>query len=213
MPEYLKKPSKLEKKKLGDLCFTDEFWELDILFKCTERWALEPKIRKGIDAMYMNMRALEEISILGSEADRYFKWLSSRLSNCERLISIIDLNSSIGSQILKIGLKTADALRRLEGLVVVKLGEDDKFKSVKNNIECNTFYVHALTLAITQKVPELVKEWMRSLENIIGSTKSITFALGDEPEDLIEDIGTRIAIEIEVEAEEEELDRSSEDND
>ena len=97
--------------------------------------------------------------------------------------------------------------------MVVKLGEDDKFKSVKNNIECNTFYVHALTLAITQKVPELVKEWMRSLENIIGSTKSITFALGDEPEDLIEDIGTRIAIEIEVEAEEEELDRSSEDND
>ena len=68
----VEKPEKLDRKNIGDLCFTEEFWELDRAFQCKERWSLDPDLRKAIDAMYHNLRAIEEIFILGSEAERYY---------------------------------------------------------------------------------------------------------------------------------------------
>ena len=138
MPPNRPKPSKLDKqKKLGELCFDDDFWELDTSFKCREKWALNAMIREAINAMYTNLRALEEIFLLASEAQRYYNWLFSKLDCCERLLLNIDVNSAIGNEVLKIGLKHADALIRLGGLAGVNLGGEEKFKSVQKNIKRN----------------------------------------------------------------------------
>lgn len=54
------------------------------------------------------------------------------------------------------------------------------------------------------------------LKTLIGSKKSLTFVLGDEPEDLIEDVTARIAVAIleeEEEEEEGEFDDMDEDSD
>ena len=67
-----------------------------------------------------------------------------------------------------------------------------------------------LTQVISKKASERVEEWRTALKPLVGSNKSVTFALGDEPEDLIEDVSARIAIQMEMEAEEENMD---EDND
>jgi hypothetical protein len=132
LPSNFTKPSKLDKKKkLGELCLDDDFWELDTAFKCKEKWALNPMIRKAINAMYTNLRAIEEIFLLGSEAERYYNWLASKLDRCERLLSKIDVNSAIGKEVLKVGLQHAAALVRLEGLAKVKLGGGEKFRSVE----------------------------------------------------------------------------------
>lgn len=140
LPTDVEKPSKLERQKISDLCFTDEFWELDLSFKCRERWALDLDVRKAIDAMYHNLRALEEIFILGSEAERCYDWLASRLDYCARLLSVININSAIGNEIFKIGRKAADAMARLGGLAVVNLGGDEKFKSVQEKLQCK--FIH-----------------------------------------------------------------------
>ena len=138
LPDGIKKPSKLDTQSLNDVCFSDEFWELDVSFKCNEKWALNPIIRKAIDAMYNNLRAHEEIFILGAEADRYYSWLSSRLDKCQDFLRIIDVKSAIGSQVLEIGLRAASALERLGGLSEVYLGEDEKFESVQETINCKS---------------------------------------------------------------------------
>jgi hypothetical protein len=114
--------------------FTDEFWELDRSFKCQERWSLDSDLRKAIDAMYHNLRAIEEIFILGSEAERYYNWLTSRLDSCEPLLGVIDVNSGIGNAIFLVGLKTADAMECLRGLAEVNLGDQEKFKSVQEKL-------------------------------------------------------------------------------
>jgi hypothetical protein len=56
---------------------------------------------------------------------------------------------------------------------------------------------------ICKKAPDRIKEWKKALETRVGSKESTTFVLGDEPEELIEDVAARIAAEIELEAEEE----------
>lgn len=134
LPAGVEKPQKLDRKDTGDLCFTEAFWELDRSFKCKERWSLDSDLRKAIDAMYHNLRAIEEIFILGSEAERYYNWLASRLDSCEPLLGVIDVNSAIGNSILLVGLKTADAMERLQGLAEVNLGDQEKFKSVQENL-------------------------------------------------------------------------------
>jgi hypothetical protein len=138
LPANVEKPIKLETTKLNDLCFSDEFWELDTSFKSRGKWVLDSRVRKAVDAMYHYERALEEISILGDEADRYYTWLASRLVRCESLLSVIDTDSLIGTEILKFGLKAADALGRLGGLVAVNLGDGDRFKSVQEKINCTS---------------------------------------------------------------------------
>ena len=72
-----------------------------------------------------------------------------------------------------------------------------------------------LTQVISKKAPERVEEWKKALKTLVGSKKSLTFVLGDEPEDLIEDVAARIAVAIleEEEEEEEELDDMDEDSD
>jgi hypothetical protein len=135
LDEGVEKPSKLDRKNIGDLCFTEEFWELDRAFRCKERWSLDPDLRKAIDAMYHNLRAIEEIFILGSEAERYYNWLASRLDNCEQLLRVINVDSAIGNNILNVGLKAADALERLVGLAGVNLGGGEKFKSVQEKLQ------------------------------------------------------------------------------
>lgn len=89
-PSHLQKLSKLEKKKLKDLCFTDEFWELETSFKSCEKWALDPWVRKAINAMYHHERALEEIVFLEGETKRYYTWLVSMVNRCESLLAIVE---------------------------------------------------------------------------------------------------------------------------
>jgi hypothetical protein len=132
----VKKPSKLDVKKVDQLCFSDEFWELEISFKCSEKWALSSKVRQAIDAMYHSKRAREEIFILCKEAERYFAWLTSRLDRCQRLLSVVDVKSSIGIQIVNVGERTACALSRLGGLAVIRLAEEETFKSFQESIRC-----------------------------------------------------------------------------
>jgi len=136
LPASVVKPKKLDRTKTGDLCFEWEFWDLDRAFKCKQRWAIDPDLRKAIDAMYHNLRAIEEIFILGSEAERYYDWLASRLDDCEQLLGVINVNSAIGNDILNIGLKAADALERLLNLAGVNLGSEEKFKSVQEKLQC-----------------------------------------------------------------------------
>ena len=68
---------------------------------------------------------------------------------------------------------------------------------------------------ISKKASERAEEWKKTLKTLVGSKKSLTFVLGDEPEDLIEDVAARIAVAIleEEEEEEEELDDMDEDSD
>ena len=47
------------------------------------------------------------------------------------------------------------------------------------------------------------------LKMLVGSKKSLTFVLGDEPEDLIEDVAARIAVAILEEEEEEEEEKGN----
>lgn len=54
---------------------------------------------------------------------------------------------------------------------------------------------------------------MKKLEGLAGSKKGMTsIRIGEEPEELIEDIATRIAIEIQMEAEEQALDDNTEED-
>jgi len=57
---------------------------------------------------------------------------------------------------------------------------------------------------LSNKAPERAQEWKKALEKTLGSEKSVTFELGDEPEDLIEDVVERITADLELVAEEEE---------
>jgi hypothetical protein len=95
---------------------------------------LDSDLRKAIDAMYHNLRAIEEIFILGSEAERHYNWLASRLDKCEPLLGVIGVNSAFGNAILLVGLKTADAMERLRGLAEVNLGDQERFKSVQEKL-------------------------------------------------------------------------------
>ena len=114
------------------MCKTEEveFWELDRSFQCRERWSLEPDVRKAINSMYHNLRAVEEIFILESEAERCYNWLTSKLDSCDRLLSVVNPNSAIGNEILHNGRKAANAMERLQDLAQVNLGSEEKFKSV-----------------------------------------------------------------------------------
>lgn len=62
---------------------------------------------------------------------------------------------------------------------------------------------------VSELGPKRAKEWRISLETLAGCIGTTTFVLGDEPEDLIEDITSKIAIEIEMENEEECVDADS----
>jgi hypothetical protein len=137
LPAGVPKPSKLDRTKGAKLCKPEdvEFWELDRSFMCRERWSLEKDVRTAINAMYHNLRALEEIFILGSETERYYNWLASRLDGCERLLSVLNVNTAIGNEVLHIGLKTANAMERLKDLARVNLGSEEKFKSVQEKLE------------------------------------------------------------------------------
>jgi hypothetical protein len=139
MPEHLEKPEKLDLKiKLANLDFTADFWDLDMAFEQKEKWALDINIRDAINAMCLNLRALEEISMLCDEAGRYSRWLVSRLDECERLLSVIDVNSAIGERILLVGRKTAAALKNLQKLESVSLGDVERFKLAQETLCCNS---------------------------------------------------------------------------
>jgi hypothetical protein len=97
----------------------------------------------------------------------------------------------------------------LGGLGGVKLGGEEKFQSVQGNIECITSVnAFSLTSVLSEKGPERAKEWRRKVETLVGC-KGVTFAIGDEPDPLIEEITSRIAVEVEMEVEEEIMDGNS----
>lgn len=134
------KPAKLDEKiALKDLGFDHTFWELDTAFESKEKWALDLKVREAIDEMHLNLRAIEEIFILSDEAIRYHRWLTARLDGCQRLFSVLDINSAIGEQILLKGRKSVAALKKLERLESVNLGDEEKFQSVRETFLCNSF--------------------------------------------------------------------------
>jgi len=139
LPAGVQKPSKLDRTKGVELCAPEEvdFWELDLSFRHRERWSVEPDVRKAINAMYHNLRALEEIVSLSSQAEIYYNWLASKLDYCERLLSssVLEVNSAIGSEILHVGRKAANALERLKALSRVNLGSGKKFKSVQEKLK------------------------------------------------------------------------------
>jgi hypothetical protein len=56
-----------------------------------------------------------------------------------------------------------------------------------------------LTKIISRKALERAEEWKKALKTLVGSKRSMTFVLGDEPEDLIEDMSVEIALAIELE--------------
>jgi hypothetical protein len=60
--------------------------------------------------------------------------------------------------------------------------------------------------------PQRTEEWKRALEKGFGSKRRMTFVLGDEPEDLIEDVAARIITDFELEAEEDEGNTNEESN-
>jgi hypothetical protein len=128
------RPNELNKKLINELLVTDAFWELE-LFQSKEKWAVDPLVRKAIMAMYLNLRAMEEIEILASEVQCYMTWLIARLDAVEFGLSMIQLDSLVGQNILQIGLKTADALRTLRGLETVKLTSDEKFQKVNHELK------------------------------------------------------------------------------
>jgi len=105
--------------------------------------------------MFDNLRAREEISILGSEAERYYKWISDRLDNCERALGIIGVDSAIEKEILEIGSKTVSALVRLEGIGKVRLNDDGKFKPVQETINCKS---HVDTIVDSSNKSESTKK-------------------------------------------------------
>ena len=65
---------------------------------------------------------------------------------------------------------------------------------------------------IGNEAPEKAKEWRKALRARVDSKMNVTFALRNEPEDLIEDVSARIAIETEMEAEDEAMDDMDEDS-
>ena len=87
--------------------------------------------------MYHNLRALEEIVSLSSQAEIYYNWLASKLDHCERLLSssVLDVNSAIGREILHVGRKAANAMERLKDLSSVDLGKGEKFKSIQEKLK------------------------------------------------------------------------------
>lgn len=119
------------------MCKAEEvdFWELDLKFRTREKWSVNADVRRAINAMYHNQRAHEEVFILGSEAERYYNWLASKLDSCEQLLSVLDVNSAIGNEILHAGLKAANAMEQLKDLGRVDLGRAEKFKSVRGKLE------------------------------------------------------------------------------
>ena len=68
-----------------------------------------------------------------------------------------------------------------------------------------------LTQVISKKAPERAEEWKKALKTLVGSKKSMTFVLGDEPEDLIEDVSAEIALAIELEEAEKDVEDLFED--
>ena len=145
LPEGVEKPQKLDRTKGVNLCKAEEvdFWELDLKFRTREKWSVNADVRRAINAMYHNRRAHEEIFILVSEAERYYNWLASKLDSCERLLSVLDVNSAIGNEILHVGLKAANAVEQLKDLQGgVDLGRAEKFKSVRGKLEGKLILTH-----------------------------------------------------------------------
>ena len=60
-----------------------------------------------------------------------------------------------------------------------------------------------------ERAPERAKEWKQKLVTLVDSGKSTVFRIGDEPDDLVEEITAKIAVEIAMEAEEEDMDDNS----
>lgn len=64
---------------------------------------------------------------------------------------------------------------------------------------------------ISKKAPERAEEWKKALKTLVSSKKSMTFVLGDEPEDLIEDVSAEIALAIALEEAEKDMEDLIED--
>jgi len=62
-----------------------------------------------------------------------------------------------------------------------------------------------LIQVISKRGPERAEEWKKALKKLVGSEKSLTFVLGDEPEDLIEDVAAGIALALELVEEEQDM--------
>ena len=73
---------------------------------------------------------------------------------------------------------------------------------------------------LSTKGPQRADQWKRTLQKGFGSEKnvkfvserSVSFVLGDEPEELIEDVAARITADFELAAEEEEEEEEEEGN-
>lgn len=114
LPEA-QRPQKLQKEDFKDLGIGDKLWQID-LFRSHEKWAFQPSIRRGIDALNLRYRSLEEFEMVAAEAERFCRSIVDKLSRIRHLLSTTDSNTFCFQRILQIGLKTSQTLNQMTQL-------------------------------------------------------------------------------------------------
>lgn len=104
------------------------------MFQSNERWAI---IKRGISALYLKSRCLEEFHILQSEVEQYFEWLVSQLDPVKNLLERIVVGSAIGNRALHMSVKIANALQNLHDIENIELTSINKeFETMTNKLKC-----------------------------------------------------------------------------
>jgi hypothetical protein len=106
------RPPKLQKEDFKELGIGDKLWQIE-LFRSHEPWAFKPSIRRGIDALNLRSRSLEEVEMVAAEAERFLRSILDKLSWIEGLLRKTDSETFSFQQILHIGLKTSQTLSQM----------------------------------------------------------------------------------------------------
>jgi hypothetical protein len=107
-------PSLLDKKKVGELTMTDEFWELERM-QSQSPWATDRFVREGIKAMQEAERAYEEMEIVLDEIQRCMRSHFYRIENMLYLFHAIHSQSAAGGLVINCGEQLVLGLKKLEG--------------------------------------------------------------------------------------------------
>jgi hypothetical protein len=134
LPEA-QRPPKLQKEDFKDLGIGDKLWQID-LFRSYEKWAFQPSIRRGIDALNLRSRSLEEVEMVAAEAERFLRSTVDKLSRIGRLLCTTDPNTFCFQRVLHVGLKTSQTLNQMTHLQDIGEGVDcGNFEPVKKSIQ------------------------------------------------------------------------------
>jgi hypothetical protein len=130
LPEDQRVP-KIQKEDFKELGIGDKLWQIE-LFRSHEPWAFRPSIRRGIDALNLRSRSLEEVGMVAAEAERFFRSIVDRLSSIGRLLGTTNPEAFSFQQILHIGLKTSETLNQMTDLGEIGKGLQDIIKGLKH---------------------------------------------------------------------------------